>query len=167
MGINPAAGRLLGINDDDVSSARGALTTHQATMVQITDYLRQMAESSDRRPDVFEYQQSGIAPAGPADFVIPNPFLVPVGKRLAIHRLITTCTAGSGVFVLYVGPRVPDNIRWVIGTPQTAMDRDDRGLLVHGGQIITAVFLAANAGQVTCRMEGDMYPDEPDRAERY
>lgn len=163
-GLTPFA-KLLGLRGDDLENGRIAVADHSSRMMRIEDYLRQTAESSTRRPDVFEWQASGVAP-GATNFTVGSD-QIPVGKRLVIYRIITTAPAGSGSYTLYAGAIASDNIRYVIGTPQLAMSESARGLVIHGGQRITSVIVGATAGQCTVRIEGDLFDEEPDRSSDY
>lgn len=140
---------------------RNVLDQHVSVLERVCDLLAIIAR--DDNPDLFEVGQASIA--GGAGQVILPVFVVPVGKRVILRRMLTTSPAGSTNFAMYANTSgVPDggSLRHVIAVPVLAADNlGTDGTVVRGGQQIIAVVQAGAAGACTIRLEGSIMDDGP------
>lgn len=139
---------------------RNTLDLHVDVLNRLSDLLTIIAR--DDNPDHFEFDDGGQA-AGGGPFTVKG-FMVPVGKRVIVRRVLSTAPAGSGPLAIYASPAGSTDggsLRHVVAAPQLAATDIVDGTVIKGGYVVTCVFNAAVAGTCTVRLEGSIMDDGP------
>lgn len=140
----------------------GHVTDLRASLSNIEAYLHVIAQGPDRTINEFRIHAAvQQAVAGPLNLFM---FDVPLGKRLAIRRVLTQCPAATGPLALYANQsQIADggSLIHVVAAPQLAATDIIGTTVIKGGLNVFAVFATAPVGTLNVVLEGQIYDDGP------